>query len=65
MVEGALSWSVSLCESSVKGTWREGSFIRDPEGYVEKPLQTGITFHRGPVWGTWRRADLLRTLRDV
>jgi hypothetical protein len=21
-------------------------------------------FHRGPVWGTWRRARLLGTLRD-
>jgi len=42
----------------VKGTWREGSFAGDPEGYVEKALETGIAFHRGPIWGTWRRARL-------
>ena len=47
----------SLCGSFVKGTWR------DPEEYEEKALDTGISFHRGPVWGTWRRARLLGTLR--
>jgi hypothetical protein len=25
---------LSLCGSSVKGTWREGSIAGDPEGYV-------------------------------
>jgi len=24
----------------------------------------GISFHRGPVWGTWKRAHLPGTLRD-
>jgi hypothetical protein len=48
---------------SVKGTWREGSLAGDPERYVEKDLEMGISFHRGPVWGTWRRAHLLGTLR--
>ena len=38
----------------MKGTWREGFLAGDPEGYVEKSLETGISFHRGPVWGTWR-----------
>jgi hypothetical protein len=42
----------------VKGTWREGSLAGDPEGYVEKALETAIFFHRGPVWRTWRRACL-------
>jgi len=51
-------FSVSLCGSSVKGTWREGSLARDLEGYVEKTLETGISFHRGSVWETWRRARL-------
>jgi hypothetical protein len=49
---------------SVKRTWREGSLVGDPEGYVERALEMGISFHRGPVWGTWRRARLLGTLRD-
>jgi len=47
----------------VKGTWREDSLVEDPEGYVEKALETGFSFHRGPVWGTWRRACLQGTLR--
>jgi len=35
----------------VKGTWREGYLAGDPEGYVEKALETGITSHRGPGLG--------------
>ena len=62
--KGLWRGSVSLCGSSVKGTWREGTLAGDPEGYVEKALKTGISFHRGPVWGTWRRSRLLGTLRD-
>jgi hypothetical protein len=31
----------------VKGAWREGFLFGDPEGYVEKALETGISFHRG------------------
>jgi hypothetical protein len=56
-------WSVSLCGSSVKGTWREGSLAGDPEEYLEKALEAGIAFHRGSVWGTWRRVRLPGTLR--
>ena len=48
----------------MKGSWKEGPLAGDPEGYVEKALETGIFFHSGPVWGTWRRARLPRTLRD-
>ena len=48
---------------SLKGTWKEGSLAGDPEGYVENALETGISFHKGPVWGTWRRAHLPGTLR--
>jgi hypothetical protein len=33
----------------MKGTWREGSLAGDPEGYVEKALEMGISFHRGPI----------------
>jgi hypothetical protein len=46
------------CGSSVKGIWREGFLAGDPERYVEKSLQTGISFHRGSVWGNWKRACL-------
>ena len=59
----SLSLSLSLCGSSVKGPWREDSLAGDPEGYVEKALETGISFHRGSVWGTGRRARLPYTLR--
>ena len=51
MVEWGSGGGVSL-SVVVLGTWREGSLAGDPEGYVEKALKTGISFHRGPVWGT-------------
>ena len=64
-MKGLWRCGVSLCGSSVKGTWREGFLAGDPEGYAEKALETGISFHRGPVfWGTWRRARLPGTLRE-
>jgi hypothetical protein len=44
-----------LCE----GNLEEGSLAGDPEGYLEKALETGISFHKGSVWETWRRACLL------
>ena len=47
----------------MKGTWKEGSLPGDPEGYLEKALETDISFHSGSVWGTWRRARLPGTLR--
>jgi hypothetical protein len=54
-LKGALEMeSLSLCGSSEKGAWREGSLAGDPEGYLEKALETGISFHRGSIWGTWR-----------
>jgi len=43
-LKGLWMWSVFLCGSSVKGTWREGSLAGDPEGYIEKALETGISF---------------------
>jgi len=33
----------------VRGTWRGDSFPEDPEGYVEKALETGISLQRGPA----------------
>ena len=35
----------------MKGIWREGFIAEDPEGYAEKALEMGISFHRGPVLG--------------
>jgi hypothetical protein len=55
--------SLSLCGSSVKETWWEGSLAGDPEGYLKKALETGISLHRGSIWGNWRRAHLPGTLR--
>ena len=40
--------SLSLCGSSVKGTWREGFLAGDPEEYIKKTLETGISFQRSP-----------------
>jgi hypothetical protein len=47
----------------VKGTWGEGSLAGDPAGYVERAPETGISFHRDPAWGNWRRARQPGTLR--
>ena len=63
MVERGSGGGVYLCGSSMKGTWREGSLVGDPEGYAEKALETGISFHRDPVWGIWGRDHLLGNLR--
>ena len=40
--------SLSLYGSWVKGTWRESSLAGDLEGSVEKALEMGIYFNRGP-----------------
>jgi len=48
-LKGALVVGISLYGSSVKGTWRKSSLVGDPEGYVEKALETGIYCHRGPT----------------
>ena len=50
-MKGLWRCGVSLCGSSVKGTWREGFLARDREVYVEKALERGISFHRGPALG--------------
>jgi hypothetical protein len=50
-----------LCE----GNQGEGSLAGDPEGCVEKTLETGISFHRGPIWGTWSSARLPGTWRAI
>jgi hypothetical protein len=64
MVERVSGGGVSVCGSSVKGTWRKGSLAGDPEGCLEKALEMGISFHRSPIWGTWRRAYLPGTLSN-
>jgi len=35
--------------SSVRGTWRGGSFAKGPEGYERKALGMGISLHGGSV----------------
>jgi hypothetical protein len=48
MAEGAQEVGLlSLYGSSVKGTWRGGSFVGYPGGEIEKDLEMGISFHRG------------------
>jgi hypothetical protein len=34
-------------------TWKGDYFTGDPGRYVEKALQTSISFHREPRWETW------------
>ena len=35
----------------MKGTWSGSSLAGDPEGFVEKALETGISSHRDPTLG--------------
>ena len=51
MVERGSRSGVSLCRSSVDGTWREVSPAGDPEGYIENALETGISSSRGAILG--------------
>jgi len=53
--KGLWRWSISLCGSSVKGTWREESLVGDPGGLVETALETGICLRWGPVGEPRRR----------
>jgi hypothetical protein len=56
---GNLEWAhLSLYGSSVKEIWRESSLAGNPKGYVEKALERGIYFHKGPCRGTWKGAYL-------
>ena len=32
----------------MRGTWREDFLAGEPEGCVEKALELGISFHKGP-----------------
>jgi hypothetical protein len=48
----------------VRGTWREGPFTRDPEGYVKGGSGNRHLSPLGPCWGTWRGDHLLGILRD-
>jgi len=34
----------------MRGTWKEGSFTGDPQGYA-KALEMDVCFHRGPALG--------------
>jgi hypothetical protein len=47
----------------VKGTWREGSPAGDPDKYVEKALETGISLHRGPALGNLQEGSSTRDLK--
>ena len=50
-LKGALEVECHSLWELCKGTWREGSLAGDPEGYVEKALEMGISFQRGPILG--------------
>jgi len=42
------TWNWLVYRSSVKGIRREDSLPGDPEGYVEKALELGVSLHRVP-----------------
>jgi hypothetical protein len=43
--------SISLCGSSMRGTWKEGSLLGTPKVVLSKALEMRVCFHRGPVLG--------------
>jgi hypothetical protein len=52
MNEGGL-WkqSISVCRSSMRGNWREGSVLGTPKDMPIKALEMDVRFHGGPVLG--------------
>ena len=62
-----MPFNVTITTNCVGAVWREpggrAPLLGDPEGYLEKALKTGISFHRGSIWGTWRRARVPGILR--
>ena len=53
MDEGGLwKWSVFLYGNFARGTWREDSFIWDPEGNVKEGSRNRYLSSFGPCWGT-------------
>ena len=53
-----LSLSLFLSQRSVRGTWREGSFTGDPEGYIKEGSGDRHLSPQGPHCGT-REGTLL------
>jgi hypothetical protein len=48
----------------VKGTWRQGSLFGDLGEEVDKALEAGISFHRGPA-GKPGRGLINQGLREM
>jgi hypothetical protein len=48
-LKGSWRWGLPLYGVSVKGTWREDFLVGEPGEYVEKALETGVSFHRRPA----------------
>jgi hypothetical protein len=62
IVEGGLQkGSISICGSSVRGTWSGCSFAGDPEGYRKGGSGGGPLSPWGPRWGAWKGAYILGT----
>jgi len=49
---------------SARGTWMEGSFTEDPEGYVKNGSGNGRLSSRGPRWWTREGTLLYRRFSD-
>ena len=44
--------------------WRDGSPVGNPEGNVEKALETGISFNRGPISGNLEEGSSTRDFEN-
>ena len=60
MKEGSVNTASLSLYWRVRGTWRKGSFIGYPEGYVKEGSGNVHLSPLGPHWGTWRRGSFTR-----
>jgi hypothetical protein len=51
--EGSVN-GLSLYGDCARGTWREGSFTGDPEGYTKEDSGDGHLSPYSPHWGSWK-----------
>jgi hypothetical protein len=50
-------WNISLCGSSIRGTWRGESLLGTPKDISSRALEMGICFQRGSVLANMGRVS--------
>jgi len=60
---GHWKWSISLCGSSMRGTWRRAPLL-GTLSMLSKVLEIGVCFHKGPILGNMEGACFRGLLKD-